>query len=415
MKGKVVVLLGLAVLMMVVAGLWPRDGRGPSSDRSPERTRAGAAWLAEAGRGEAPTRPPRIAERGVAAPRPTHGAHQLKDFALPAIEIDGLSLAQALERVRDEYQRVCGISGEVPLALGFELAAAGGGPLTLTLSPGGLDRAIRHLGAMAGLRVAREGKVYRFEEDALAGPVERRLAVPPDFASRLQPDPERGGGDLRQALAAAGVPLDPSTRLSFKPSSSTLELETSSAADLARIEGLAAAFGEAPVQTKLEVTLLELPDGTEAWKPGETMRREDLQVRLRDLAAIQGASLQTLPSVTSRSGAQGTIELVRELIAPDPQAESGFTMHQLGQVLEITPSALGFGHGVAFHYTDTEGGLVGGRVELRERVRIEEQAFVGDQRSRVFRHLRDDGSSTLLVLTPTLIDATGRPVGGPGH
>ena len=74
--------------------------------------------------------------------------------------------------------------------------------------------------------------------------------------------------------------------------------------------------------------------------------------------------------------------------------------------------ALGFGHEVALNYTDTTGDVDAstGKANINKRTDMTDSGFASDGGTRLVVLTRADGSRTLLLVTSTLIDATGRPV-----
>jgi hypothetical protein len=162
--------------------------------------------------------------------------------------------------------------------------------------------------------------------------------------------------------------------------------------------------------------VLELAAGSE-WTPPETSQLEEasLQALFHDLAE-KGAQLTTLPAITARVGEQAKIEMVRDLIVPvgGGDGEQGFETHVIGKVLDLTPVPLGFGHRVDLNFTDTTGGLDEDTLaaKIDRRTDLGDTAFSADGQARVHVQTRPDGTRTVLLVTPTLIDATGRPLRG---
>jgi hypothetical protein len=69
------------------------------------------------------------------------------------------------------------------------------------------------------------------------------------------------------------------------------------------------------------------------------------------------------------------------------------------------------GHHVDVNFADTTGEVddATGEAAITERAAVRGNGFAGDSATRVQVQTRPDGSRVVLLLTPTLIDPTGRP------
>ncbi|QJE96207.1 hypothetical protein [Luteolibacter luteus] len=358
----------------------------------------------------------KVSEREQVLEKLTHSVLQLKDFFIPSIEIDGLTLGAALDKLRTAYEETCRETGEVPLSLAFDIPSGHRELLRLTLAAKNLDASIRFLAAVSGLEVKREGSTYRFSEPAkLAGETRKVLTVPPDLMARFGEYTGGSSGDLREILAAMGVALDPSTSVAFNPARATLEISTASAADLARIEGLnRIQSNQLPVQQKFETKMLELPPGMDWSAPDLSGQYSDGQVQLmmREFAQKSGIDLVGLPAITARSGETATIEMIREYIVPTDDSGKNFESFNLGHVMKLDSSLLGLGQRMTVAYTDTEAvpDPETGKVEIDVKADIKGTSFIGDGSTKLYVHTRPDGSRRVMMTTATRIDATGRPV-----
>lgn len=362
--------------------------------------------------------PTKVSEREAVSIKPTHGPQQLKDFFLPPIEIDGLTLGAALQKLKAAYEETCRQTGEVPLSLVFDIPAGQDGLLRVKLGARNLDASVRMLAAASGLTVRRDGSTYHLEEPAdLAGRSRKELSVPPDIAARLL---EMGGGsssshDLRALFEAMGLELDQSTRIEYSPSTSTLQIETESAADLTALSGMTdQVIKEVPTQQKLDTKMLEIPAGVDWTAPDLAGQYSDGQIQLmmREIAQTKGIDLLTLPSITARNGETATIEIIRDLIVPTDDSGEHFETHQIGHVMKLGGSLLGLGQRLDMDYTDTEGGFdpVTGRAQINTRAEIKEATYIGDGSTKLQVQTRADGSRRVVLTTGTRIDATGKPV-----
>jgi hypothetical protein len=290
-------------------------------------------------------------------------------------------------------------------------------PLTVKIGSATLDNSIRLLASLSSLKVKREGPAYVFEVPEETGKlVKRTLGVPPDILSRLRSaasSPSGGPADLAGAIAALGIELDPSTRLKFSPGSSTLQIETTRAADEVAVSAMIERLlGELPIQHMLQTKVIELSADLE-WTPPESAQLDEagMQLLMRELA-IKGVDLMTMPSITARDGQAAKVEIVRDLVSPVPGSDGEFKTDKVGVVLDVTPAVLGFGQKLDLGFNVTEGDIdpeTGGAVIVK-RASIADASFTRDASTRLHVETRPDGSRVLLLVTPTLIDAVGHPV-----
>jgi hypothetical protein len=416
-KGRVVIFL-LILLALLVFWQAP-DGFG-RRDRDPSRGQSdgGASGSSAAGeRGTNPL-PAKASLRHPSNPQATHRPESLGQFYLPPVHIDGLPLEAALKKLQAAYEEACRETGEMPIQLAFGVPPGPARPLTVKIGTATLDNSIRLLASLSSMKVKRDGSAYLFELPEETGqPVKKSLPVPPDILSRLKsaaPSPSGDPADLIGAFAALGVDLDPSTRLKFFPGSSTVLLETLSAADEVAVSALIGRIaGDPPIQHKLQTRVLELAAGLE-WTPPESPQLDEagLQLLMRELAQIKGVELMTMPSTVTRDGQLAKVEIVRDLISPVPGSEAEWRTDKVGVVLDVTPVVLGFGQRVDVGFKATEADIdpETSEVNIVERASIEDTSFTRDTSTRLHVETRPDGSRILLLVTPTLIDATGRPV-----
>ena len=347
---------------------------------------------------------------------------------LPAVKIVGLSLEDALRKLMDAYELACAKSGETPLPLTFSIdPQARSRKLTIHLPAGDFSSSVRLLATLAGMKVSREGREYRFElRTNDCTPVSRELRVPSDFNARFNqmaggiPPPDRAPfaepspvvlKTVEECLDAVGIELDPTTRLKLE-SSGVLRLQTSNASDAAAILEIAKVLSmQKPTQLKFNLMVLELAAGAD-WSPPDFSQMTDPEVRkvMSDLAQIGGTSLMTLPSVTERMGQEGKIEMVEEFIYPKDDSGETMESRDVGKVLRVKGSQLGFGHEVAISYTDTTVDSSTGKPIFDVRTDMSDEGFTNDNGSRFVVQTRPDGSKTVVLLKSTIIDATGRPI-----
>ncbi len=234
----------MVILVIFVLLLWLGMGVISPADRD-----AGSSAVKKGGReeiagegntGESSALSGKASARGESKVKATHGPQQLKDFYLEDIEIDGLDLRAALEKLREAYETVCLGTGETPLALTFSVPAGAGQPLHLKLGIRNLENAIRLLAAASGMKVTRNGAAYGFSElpDG-SGPATRVVRVPPDVLSQLAALSGSGSDlDLRALLAAMGIEIDAGTKLSFDPGGTEVVIDAAGARDIGMLSAV---------------------------------------------------------------------------------------------------------------------------------------------------------------------------------
>ncbi len=358
--------------------------------------------------------------REAAGLRTTHAPGRLKEFMLPEVVIDGLTLDGALRKLMEVYDDVCERTGETPLRLTFDVPPGTTKKLNLRLSGRNFTSSMQLLAALSGMKATRSGLVYQFKpliDDRK--PVSRGIQVPDDISSKLA----ELAGEATEEDSNLRIPvdvlfrklisdLDPSTRLSLT-ASGILNLETTSTADAAAVSALIQGISQKPLQHKFAARVIDMAAGAE-WAPPDASQMTDAQLQLfmREMAQKKGTILRTMPSITSRGGQSSTIELIREWIVPNEDSGETFETHHVGQVMRLQGSPLGFGHDLAFNFTDTTADVdpVSGKTAFTKRIDVNDAGFSLDNGSRFVVQTRPDGSRAVVLVTSTMIDATGRPI-----
>lgn len=319
-------------------------------------------------------------------PDPAHFKH----FYMPdGVDVRGLGTRAALEKVRTSYVGICEKGGEKPRDLAFQVPAGYEKPLRIKLSGGTLDSSVRHIAAASKLEVSLDGTTYRFRQPEETGQlVKKSIPVSPDFAYLLG---ESGNEKLASAISRdprigfqrAGIDLDESTKLSLE-NSTTLAMETRSAADQIAIATLLSRTG-LPVQQSLSTTVFEVAPGSDWEGPGEgSFDAATADRMLADLSSRRDVKVSGIPTITSRDGETTTL-----------RAD--------GRVLRMTTSLVGAGHEVQTRLTASSKG---------KRIELHDSGYTSNRGTRFTVRTQPDGTRLVFAVTPTLIDATGRPVYG---
>jgi hypothetical protein len=429
-----------AIALLAGLGIW-LGTRGPGSSGNDAIAHDKAKSrdpVIEEDAGAAPNFRTKSSIREIDAATATHRPERLKDFMLPEVAIDGLELEAALRKVLTAYQGACRRSGETPLALRFVVPPGNYRKLQLRLSARSFKTSVQLLATLSGMKVTRDELEYRFTKiENERKTTKRTLDVPPDFQNALHDlrqglqvaQMQRGmqavvdpNGDqtakvpLRDAFARLGLELDPSTRLTLG-ADGKLAMETNNSADAAAVSTLARTLAEQqPIQQKFTTKVVELAADSE-WTPPDLTQMDDTQVQLfmREMAQKQGTELMTMPSITARSGQSAAIEITRELIVPTDDAATTFETHNIGHVMHLQGSALGFGHDLALDYTNTTGDLDPATLKpvIRKQTEVKDAGFSSNGGTRFVVQTRPDGSRAIVLVTSTWIDATGRPLDWP--
>ena len=133
---------------------------------------------------------------------------------------------------------------------------------------------------------------------------------------------------------------------------------------------------------------------------------------MRQLEQSKDAQILIQPAITARTGENAKVEVIREMLVPSPTEPEGFETQAAGVVVDIRPAPYGFGHHVDLSYSErtAEGESGTATAKVNERTAIADSSFSSDGNARVHVQTHPDGSRSVVLVTPTLIDATGRPV-----
>lgn len=421
----------IAIPLLAILCLWlaPSSDQTQASGKTTENSRTKASPSGTTDQAHPPSLRTKVAQREKTS-RQTHSPERLKEFMLPTIALEGLSLQAATQKLMAAYQQACQISGETALPLTFKIPPEATRLLNVRLPAGNLNSSVQLLATLYGMKATRQGSEYRFEPLADEyKAISRKIEAPPDLnealsrLSGLMPEPSSDPmnpdeviifPNTAEGLEACGIQLAPSTRLTLS-SSGELTLETTSTADAESVAALVKFMSEKPRnQMYISTKLMELPSGAD-WLPADStnLTDEEVQKLMRQSALTKGTDLKTLPSLTLLNGHKTTFDQTREVIWATDDSGHNFDKREVGKTLELKAAFLGFGREIEVKYQDTTFEFDKETMKLptfTDRAKMNSTSFNTDGQTRFIKQTRPDGTETLLLITSQIIDSTGRPV-----
>jgi hypothetical protein len=405
--------LAIAALVLAIWFVW--EGHGPRSKpvMPPDATRGkSAAAMLDGETGNQRTNPGRRQPDGHPL---THGPGRLQAFMLPNLVIDGKTLPEALLILKAAYEETCRETGEIALPLSFVIAPGNHEKLRVHLGVRNLNTSIRLLGALAGMKVSRNGVEYRFDHIGDRHQAIKRTLTPPANLARLLKAMTGGSSDesIANQLASLGMRIDPSTELTLNDQGEVV-IETGSPADFAALSAILKLLEEEfRLIQQFSASIIELPvdAGLDA-VVNHWLDKNGVGQLMHDVRQTPGARILAVPSSITSNGEPATFEIYHGKLYPT-ESEEGDVERGLGNLLRLKGSALGFGNQLDINFTSQD--LVSGPFQANnegnaDRIRIDDESFRTESGTKVIVHTRADGSKVLLVVTSTLTDPGGRPV-----
>lgn len=384
-------LTGVLVIVALLLAFWPRDKHvledGPTKSGANAERRTASAVVGDDGRGrrsrEAPARDRK--------PRVPHLPEQLGDFVLPLVEAREVSLPKAMATLMRAYKDACQRSRTIPLDLQFEFPEAADQRISFSLERPGFEAALRHLAALAGCEVKRDGlrvRLSRFEGDCCRfdGLDSAQLS---QLAAGLDRLGIAHGRTQAEVLEAAGM----CTKSTFVVASVLDRL----GGLCSPIEALRLATYRECVRERQVAVKMKLIHSGEALdlEPGP-IPAEKYQQLMRSLAQRKDVDLVTTPNFVTKETLPGEVEITRG------DGKGRWT----GIRLEVEPERIGLGW---FSRENLQY-----RPDGHPEAHLQRSGwwFINDGSSDLALVGERDGRFTYRIITLEEIDASGAPVRG---
>ncbi|MBK1881472.1 hypothetical protein JIN85_03535 [Luteolibacter pohnpeiensis] len=274
----------------------------------------------------------------------THTPDQLRNFYISGIELDGVTLREALAKAMDAYRDACQVSGEVPLKFTFSVPPEVNQRITAQLPMNRFLATVQSLAALYGTSVKRKDLEFEFTRFSDEQVADAKITVPSDLKSQLAEMTGTVSDDLLEILKSMGVVLSPGVKIQLY--GGTLLLENGTSADVGTLSGLAKALEIGPQKFKYTTKVIGVPEGVSddfLSSLSDSMTSGEIEDFMREAVNTKGVDAMTLPSAVARNANPVTVEISNS--QPDGS--------QTGLWLDLQPDAVGFG-GIRLHI-DREG------------------------------------------------------------
>lgn len=423
--GKRSTLIAGAILLLVLA-IWFGQRKLVESDFESELSQAFRSGMS--GHEEDPatatrTRSKRRVSELVA--NKTHEVSDLNDFYHPAIQLEGVSLEEALNRLLQTYRKICEETGETILPLRWEV---NGDPKVIPklVLEGRFLRSCKLLAMYARMTCEVRDGVLVFSEIETGPERTQKWTVPPTFATYLsgllekesalrEPNPF---GDKAVPEALTDLPLVGELFQSTRPFDLSETLKNLGIL----VEGESVTMNQS--NSHLEVDASEgtigLIDSLVQMSIGET----PVQIRY-DVSHEVNGEIQSLPKIVALPGQNATIEMGKEFSG----MQKGKIVNAFAGVkVSLEAELYGFGERTSVLYERTDPPSDAEIAAYQKSGRLEDLDLegVGIMSPHVTKTLQDrrenlplevwseaDSSGGKVYLTSQRIDATGRAIEGP--
>ena len=425
--------LAVALTALIVWLLWNREALFPVKTAAAKADRDSWTVTSDSGQEGRRLAPPRPKlSKSIETHSETPAALHFKNFFIRSVHLDdeqGLTLAEAVARVKAEYFKTAKETKEESLSLSVDLSQANTKKaLKLKLPRGPVTSILRLLAAASGNRLTGSGPNFRMESLQDDGSkstttlfsrafsdsifkVDQELdldAKPHDPFTPFDPAP-----DIRGALQKLGFEIGRQTCVLSENTDYGVVTNISNAT-ASELEFLDAAIEMANSdamnqQVKLTSKIIRLSADFEWPEDAQgTIAEGRFQPLLRQLAQTEGSELMTAPSCIARYGQVSTIEIARGSDDPASTLWSGtqirFAAQPLGtgtedsyQLIQSTPNAE----------------RVSDDIPL-PRVTVSGRGTSNQNSVQVTVAKNSDGTNVIYAHTSQRIDATGRPLDSSG-
>jgi len=375
-----------------------------------------------------------------------HTAADLEYFMMPEILIQGLTPDAALAKLEAVYQETCSRTGEVPLDLSFSTPPGNARKLDIRLPSAPLSDSVVMLASLTGMDAPRKGTTWRLQPYQDEGTVSNTLGVPPDFQQQLESmllEKNQPGRKqtIASVLARIGLISDPRSSVVLSANGS-LVMVGFPAAEGAAIASFVQTFsGQKPLQVKFSLCVVDTAKGDRTGFPADgflTAAQDRRLAKALETGESPGKGWQTnrLPSATQRFGRNVALEMVESFpplrpgesdriasrmaaktramlggTAPENPPRAKPLPGEIGIVTNMSGTLEGLKIRMDMDYTSRTGETdpTTGKPRIHTRATFADTGYWPDGSTRVMTHQHPDGTSTTLLASAQVIDATGRP------
>ncbi len=407
-------------LLLGAVGLWltKRNDTPTNQDKSTANVQAGKSHDRYAEAQESNKQLTKSSLRQELENTHYHSPERLKQFMMPDVYIDGLTLEAALQKLMRAYEDACKLSRQKPLRLSFVVSRKDNKKLKLHTGSRDFHASVRLLASLAGMKVTRKELIYQFDPiEHSSKTSDKEFAADPSFLDKLKnivgaESRLNDQSNLKDYLRAMGIELDPSTQL-LLDSTGQLKLTNANAADTAAISALIEAINTSPLQQEIQTRVTNI-ESEDAWKSYQEILKlpdNEREERMQELIEQKLVTITKPPSVIVRSGDTFTVEMLRGLKVPIGNTPDQFEIHQVGRLLNGQVSPLAFGSTVNINYNHTDGDIdnVTGQPDIETKADITASGFTENANPMLSTQTLPDGTRQILTNTIIQLDANAKP------
>lgn len=361
------------------------------------------------------------------ADTPSHSTADLSRFYIPEFTVYNASPKSALSSFLMEYQKACFLSGEAAIRFKSNTQELPATSLNFTTS-GTFTQVLDSIALRLNMNAKIEENTILFTPIEVAD-TENKLTtehfnIRPDFLLRLFKEFKYASNSINESSILAHFKKDFSlheqTTLSLNKEQSVLTVNATPS-EISRVKQIVDQLYARPVfQVRTSTKIVSVPksiqttfnEGKQAIPTKTPLTDGEIQLIMRQLAQIKDCDIVTAPSIVSRNNEMALIEIMREHLAekePTPQFKWS------GLKLGIRPSVCGFGleNIISYEQRAHPAGAPthpGSNFNFKHDAKIKELALIPNGQSMFFEINRTEGMINYLVISTSVIDATGKAI-----